>query len=791
MRRSFFLGAVAALLVAVPSSAQSVASSFAESPAFAGFGGTVTVIGDLVFVGEPRNVMRPGLVYVFEKEGDTWNEVSTFGAADGSLGDGFGISLGGDDGVLLVGASGTDGAGAVYVFEEDGGRWIQSDKLTATDGVAGDLFGASLAVAGGYALVGAPQQNDRAGAVHVFNRGGDGWTAAGAIAGGDVGAGDEFGSSVAFDGTTALVGAPRKESGAGAVYSFRNEGGEWTELGKVEAPGLEANSRFGSSLSLIEGNIAFVGAPQRGGGAVFTFELGDEGWSNLGTLVAFDGGARDAFGTSVALIQDELWVGAPRGNRFSGAVYVFRWGGEAWAGARKLQLPEGVGGRSGFGGAIAGAEGFAVVGIAGGDNGAGIAAVYADGSADFVLEATLASPAEGMDPITGGQVNCASGTAAGWDCADVDLVSFLPVSAIGGGRGVRVNDVWGWTDPENGREYALVGRLDGMAIVDISNTLNPVYVGELIRTEGTQPSTWRDMKVYQNHVFVVADGAPGHGVQVMDLTKVREFSGEPITFSEDAHYDGVSAVHNIVINEETGFAYAVGARSGGETCGGGLHIINVQEPLNPSFAGCFSDTDTGRSGTGYTHDGQCVTYSGPDAAYQGREICFGANETALSIADVTDKANTEALSNAAYPNVGYSHQGWLTDDQRFFYMNDELDELRGMVEATRTLIWDVSDLADPQLVGTFMGTSSSSDHNLYVQGNLMYQSNYQSGLRIISIADPLAPREVASFDTVPYGTNTAGFGGSWSNYPFFESGVILVTSSSEGLFVLKKRETVF
>lgn len=791
MRRSFLFAAVAAVLVALPASSQSLATSAADLPAFAGFGGAVAVIGDQVFVGEPRNVMRPGLVYVFEKEGGTWTEVSAFGAADGGLGDGFGTSLAGGDGVLLVGAVGGDGAGAVYVFEVDGGRWVQSDKLTATGGEAGDGLGASLAVAGGYVLVGAPQQDGRAGAVHIFSREGDGWTAAGVLEGSDVGAGDQFGTSIAFDGTTALVGAPRKASGAGAVYSFRLEAGTWTELGMVEAPGLEANSRFGSSLSLIEGNIAFVGAPQRGGGAVFTFELGDEGWSRLGSLVAFDGGARDAFGTSIALIEDELWVGAPRGNGFSGAVYTFRWGGEAWTGSRKLEMPEGVGGRSGFGGALAGAAGVAVVGIAGGDNGAGLAAVYADEGASFVVEATLASAVEGMDAVTGGQVNCTSGTAAGWDCADVDLVSFLPVSALGGARGVRVNDVWGWTDPENGREYALVGRLDGMAIVDISNTLNPVYVGELIRTEGTQPSTWRDMKVYKNHVFVVADGAPGHGVQVMDLTKVREFSGEPITFTEDAHYDGVSAVHNIVINEESGFAYAVGARSGGETCGGGLHIINIQDPLSPTFAGCFSDTDTGRSGTGYTHDGQCVTYRGPDAAYQGREICFGANETALSIADVTDKANTVPISNAAYPNVGYSHQGWLTEDQRFFYMNDELDELRGMVEATRTLIWDVSDLGDPQLVGTFMGTSSSSDHNLYVVGNLMYQSNYQSGLRIIDIADPLAPREVASFDTVPYGTNTPGFGGSWSNFPFFQSGVILVTSGNEGLFILKKRETVF
>src|SRR5690606_36290349 len=167
----------------------------------------------------------------------------------------------------------------------------------------------------------------------------------------------------------------------------------------------------------------------------------------------------------------------------------------------------------------------------------------------------------------------------------------------------------------------------------------------------------------------------------------------------------------------------------------------------PRFAGCFADNLTGRSGTGYTHDAQCVTYSGPDARYTGREICFGANETALSIADVTDKSNPQALSRASYPSVAYSHQGWLTEDQRHLYMNDELDEGQGYVTRTRTLIWDVADLEDPVLVTEHLGVESSTDHNLYIRGNLMYQANYASGLRILDITDREAPVEVGFFDT--------------------------------------------
>ena len=94
-----------------------------------------------------------------------------------------------------------------------------------------------------------------------------------------------------------------------------------------------------------------------------------------------------------------------------------------------------------------------------------------------------------------------------------------------------------------------------------------------------------------------------------------------------------------MINEETGFAYSVGSSGGGETCGGGLHMIDINEPTEPSFAGCFGHEGTGRRGTGYSHDALCLIYDGPDREHAGKEICFGSNETDVSIADVTDKEN--------------------------------------------------------------------------------------------------------------------------------------------------------
>jgi choice-of-anchor B domain-containing protein len=156
--------------------------------------------------------------------------------------------------------------------------------------------------------------------------------------------------------------------------------------------------------------------------------------------------------------------------------------------------------------------------------------------------------------------------------------------------------------------------------------------------------------------------------------------------------------------------------------------------------------------------------------------------------DVTEKEAPELLSTATYPNLAYSHQGWLSDDHKYFYLNDELDEVSGGADRTRTLIFDLAELGDPVLVSEYFGETSATDHNLYVRGNYMYESNYVAGLRVLDISDPENPVEVGYFDTVGGSPDVPGFAGSWSNYPYFESGIVVVTSIREGLFVLRQRE---
>jgi choice-of-anchor B domain-containing protein len=756
------------------------------------FGADLDVIGNQILVGEPSRVLGPGVIYIYEKQGDQWSESALLSASDGEVSDQFGAYFEAEGDHLLVAT--TNG---IYAYQRTASGWNEAGKVQAADVVSGDGFGQAMAIHGNMAMIGAPGQGDNTGAVYVFRYTGDGWGQVGAKLMAE-GEGTQFGASVAFDGENLIVGAPLADSRVGAAYAYRYTANGLQPAAALEVPGLSGRTQFGQGVWVGEG-WALVQAPfaNQATGAVFGYFQGEDGqWEPAGRLSAFDGGPRTIFGAALAPADGAILVGAPGADGFLGATYAFHEEDGMITGVTKILPAEGISGQAQTGGAIAAQGSVAVIGVTGADYGAGSVMVVENGPDGWSTAGVLASAPEGFDPVTGEEVGCSDGEAAGWDCSEVDLVSFLPVSELagpGGGRGIRTNDNWGWQDPATGRQYALVGMTDRASFVDMSDPLNPRVVGILPMPETANGSAWRDIKTYENHAFIVSDGAGAHGMQVFDLTRLRDVTGDPVVFEADAHYTQIASAHNIVINEDTGFAFSVGSSSGGETCGGGLHIIDVREPKNPNFAGCFSDPQTGRASTGYTHDAQCVTYSGPDADYQGREICFGANETALSIADVTDKENTVALSRASYPSVGYSHQGWLSEDQQWFFMNDELDELNDLVERTRTLIWDVSDLDDPQLVAEHLGEEESSDHNLYVVGNLMYQSNYQSGLRILDIEDPANPVEVAYFDTVPYGDNGAGFGGSWSNFPFFENGLVIVTSGNEGLFLVRPtiRRTVF
>lgn len=368
------------------------------------------------------------------------------------------------------------------------------------------------------------------------------------------------------------------------------------------------------------------------------------------------------------------------------------------------------------------------------------------------------------------QTPCVGGMADGYPCSGYDLQSHLPLSTF---NTSGANDSWGWTDPMDGKEYVLMGLEDGTAFINIEDPVNPIYLGKLPTHTGS--TVWRDIKVYNNYAFVVSE-ANGHGMQVFDLTRLRNVANPPVTFDEDAHYNGFGSAHNIVINEETGYAYGVGTNS----YGGGAHFVNIQDPLNPIAAGGYG-TD------GYIHDAQIVIYNGPDPDYAGREIMISSNgsEQVVAIVDVTDKNNPQGISTISYPNAGYTHQGWFTEDQTYALIGDEFDESDWGFN-TRTVVFDVTDLDNPVEHSEFFGTTPAIDHNGYVIGSKYYLANYSAGFREIDLSDIANGNmsEVAYFDTFPNNDN-ANYNGVWNVYPFFGSGNIMINDRSGGFFLVK------
>jgi len=444
----------------------------------------------------------------------------------------------------------------------------------------------------------------------------------------------------------------------------------------------------------------------------------------------------------------------------------------------------------------------------------------------------------GAAAAQGAVVKCVNGKAGPYDCKNVDLMAFVPHSIWGAGSGIAGNDIWGWTDPVTHHEYALVGLSKGTGFLDVTNPESPVYVGFLPCPGCAFPavpislhegpgdhddprcsphehpgdpfgragagkaaagaaeagffdggcsgdSSWRDIEVYADHAYIGSEQA-GHGLVVFDLRQLRTVTSPPVIFNETFRFTGLGNSHTITVNPETGFVFVNGSRSaticgpGNTGTGGPVMFDASQNPSAPTFVGC-------NLVDGYTHDSQCVVYRGPDTDYTNHEICMNSNEDTLTIVDVTDKANPVMVNRISYTGVGYTHQGWFVKGQRYFLLDDELDESNSGSN-TRTYIFDLNDLNTVPEPIVYTHSTKAIDHNQYVFGNYSYQSNYRAGLRIMetkNIARGVL-EEVGLFDIFTADDNR-GFNGTWANFPFFESGTVVVNTieGTNGVFVLR------
>ncbi|KAL3959211.1 hypothetical protein ACCO45_007373 [Purpureocillium lilacinum] len=364
---------------------------------------------------------------------------------------------------------------------------------------------------------------------------------------------------------------------------------------------------------------------------------------------------------------------------------------------------------------------------------------------------------------------CQGGKAGEYSCKNVDLLGHLTHETMGSQTRAG-NDIWGWTHTD-GREFAIVGQTDGVAFIEVLKNGTLRYLGRLPTQTGN--AIWRDIKVLNNHAYIVADA------KLLDLA---------------AWYVGFGSAHNVVVNAESQTVFVVGAGKDGldgackglagaassnanSSSNGGLIMLDARDPAKPKLTGCAGQD-------GYVHDALAVTYQGADTRYHGREIVFGCNEDTLTIYDVTDRAAPLILSKTTYDGFNgtgaYTHQAWPPGGNGDAH--------------TTTYVFDVRDLTAPRWTGRYKAPVKSVDHNQYVRDGLSYMANYGSGLRVVDVsgvvADPSgrSMREVAHFDCFPDDDAEGGkpeFNGAWTAYPFFASGTVLLNCIERGVFALK------
>ncbi|MEQ1895295.1 MAG: choice-of-anchor B family protein, partial [Planctomycetota bacterium] len=337
------------------------------------------------------------------------------------------------------------------------------------------------------------------------------------------------------------------------------------------------------------------------------------------------------------------------------------------------------------------------------------------------------------------------------------------------------NDCWGYTSP-SGREYAIIGLSNGTGFVEVTDP----GAAQLISFQAGPTSLWHDIKVYGDNAYSVSEG--GSGIQIFDMSAI---DAGTVTLVNTVTTGGcTTASHNVAIDTTSGFLYRCGGGSG--PCAGGapqgLAIYNLaSNPNNPPFVTTWTNR--------YVHDAVVVVSTRP-GALNGAQLAFcaaddnsGGGTANLHILNVTNKASITTVATAAYASNAFSHQVWLTPDQRYAYLNDELDE-ETFGFTTRTRIFDVSNPAAPVFLGFFTSGVSAIDHNLYVTADKIFEANYRSGLRVFNNTTPTAPTVYGYFDTYE-ADDGADFNGMWSNYPFFPSGTVIGSDLEKGLFVFR------
>jgi choice-of-anchor B domain-containing protein len=322
--------------------------------------------------------------------------------------------------------------------------------------------------------------------------------------------------------------------------------------------------------------------------------------------------------------------------------------------------------------------------------------------------------------------------------------------------GSEYADIWGYRNPENGKEYALLLSGDGTHVYDCTDPRNPVRRG-MIPTErpGSSSNLWQDCKTWSPFAYVVSEAYGG--LQIIDLRN-------PDNPKRLQHWGSTlwTNTHNVALDEGTGLLYATGT-------GSGTHVIDVKtDPRNPRRIFTL--------GSPYVHDG---------SARNGFGYMADQNGNKLRIYDVTLlPGSMPELSQVQMPGAGIAHSAWSTRDDTVCVTANE--STGGPVG-----IFDVADKRLPRLLATYhpspVVNPDAIPHNVYVEDRVLHVAHYTEGYRVLDLTDPRNPLEVGYYDTYPL--SGTGYNGAWGCYHLMPSGVIYVSDRQTGLYVLKPKAT--
>jgi len=340
---------------------------------------------------------------------------------------------------------------------------------------------------------------------------------------------------------------------------------------------------------------------------------------------------------------------------------------------------------------------------------------------------------------------------------NISLWSSWHDNSLPSSGGLVYNDLWGYVDG-SGNEYAILGSLQKVHFIDVSNPSSPVEVATIIPGAS---SIWRDFKTYGNYAYGVADQG-SEGLLVMDLSNL------PASASLVRQVNDFNRAHNIFIDVSNGRLYAAGS----DTRNKGLWIYDIaSDPSEPKLLGSPTLNNYGGPTDSYVHD----LYVEDNIAYcsHGYSGFYYYNILNPELPYAINGDNTN----------GYNHSSWMIPGGQYIVYAQEVP--KGMPMVIIDLDDDMSTVAsfkEPLLAPNHM---DNTPHNPFVKGNLIYTSYYEDGVQVFDISNINNPVRVAYYDTEPNNTSYSGTNNNWGIYPFLPSGSIIASDTEYGLFVLQ------